>query len=105
MKVSKKWRAKVLPLYKEAVEKLEFANITHDFSDQACEEYFNYESKGGRKPDLVVNGCARGKFLLDQHLGMWKEGIKEELFSKKEFLSSNDFSLGLCEFINKGLYQ
>lgn len=45
MKVSKKWRAKVLPLYKEAVEKLEFADIIHDFSDSACEEYFNYESK------------------------------------------------------------
>lgn len=57
------------------------------------------------KPDPILNGCARGKFLLDQHLGMWKEGIKEELFSKKEFLSRNNFSLELCEFINKGLYQ
>jgi len=98
----KKWSNKILPLYKEAVEVFDFcSSIKWDFSLEANKLYYEYESRGINK-NLIKenNGCARGKFLLDLHIKLWKEGIKENLFKIEEFLI---FSPELNNFIIRGL--
>ena len=103
MKVSNKWKNKVLTLYKEAVQYLEFSSFVPDWSDKACYAYYVYESKGDYLDIKENNGCKRGKFLLDLHLGLWKEGIKEEITTKQELVRDFNFSPQLSAYIGERL--
>lgn len=87
MKPSKKW-AKMAEIYKLFSDHHE--NI--DFSNQALQEMFEYETFG--KGDLRLNifankngkfnGYAVGKHWMDVTIAMWKEDIKEGLLFKFE---------------------
>lgn len=105
MKLSKKWKNNTLPLYKQAVNQMEFYKQPLDWSDQACLDYFMYETHG-TKPDsldLVNNGCARGNYLLDLHIAVWKDGIEEELFTPEKFYLDNNLSPEMSKYIEHRL--
>ncbi len=88
MSVSKAW-LKSANLYK-------FFARTYDgldFSDEAAEAMFNYESKGignvsyQQKVDGKFNGFAVGKHLMDIQMAMWREDL------------NNTFMLTKCELL------
>ena len=88
MKPTNKWLNKILPMYREAVNHFEFCKTFKlEWSEDAINAYYEYESYGVGNNINLNNGCARGKFLIDLHIQLWRDGIKEKLFNKQELTS------------------
>ena len=78
MKVSKKYK-RMADMYRYFSR--DFQNL--DYSAEALEEMYHYESMGGPSPD-DRNGYLIGKRYMDVNIAMWKEDIEKGLLFKSE---------------------
>lgn len=102
-KISKKWW-NTAEAYKYFAQG--FGNL--DFSDEAAQNMYNYESQG--KPLIkynelqengMYNGYAVGKHWMDVTLTMWKEDISDGILLKVELLEDSEIPTKVKEIVEK----
>lgn len=81
MTITKRWWAKAA-VYRAAY-RLVHPQAQADFSDEAAQAMFDYESSGAGRPDGIFqhgdNGYALGKKALDLMLAEWRDGAARGL--------------------------
>jgi hypothetical protein len=90
LKISKNFKRKILPFYIWYAETFSEGRFNLDFSKEAIQSYYDYETFGKGDPVNLninpINGCAYAKHWFDAMIKEYNKGIKDGLFLRSEFL-------------------